>query len=601
MRPILEKTGLFTELPLAFADFLSRTDPAPEVYLLGALISRAVMQNHIGVPVAVLLNDFSEELKSAGFSLELPDSLSAIGILRKSPVCSIDPINPEYRPLVLDQERLYLERYFRYETILATRLKSMAVPVPLSENQRMILEESSKGFSPRKNPEESLFGSEPDYQRAALFLACTRKLAVLSGGPGTGKTTALKTILKTILKIEPGLKIFLTAPTGKAASRMDEVIGGEIPVAWSGTLHRLIGPLERSMDAKPIDADILVIDEASMVSLPWMARTLERLPERSRLILLGDKNQLSSVEAGAFFADITSGSPVFSHSFTSDYRRITGEALSSGADTESTLMDSRIELLESRRFPENSLIGKLSRLVLQGTPESAKQALDLMHRESGKTDSTGITVNYHPAANRKQVLEILRKISLEGYRPYLEAQEPEEALQELAGFRVLSIRNTGFGGTIPLNSLIFEWLRESGLMNGSGNPLFYHNRPVLITRNDPSLTLNNGDIGITRRDETGKLRVYFPDAGNQTRSFIPAMLPESEPVFAMTVHKSQGSEFNTVCLVIPEGESRVLSRELIYTGITRVKKTLHIFADSETFTKGICRENTRHSGLRTRL
>ena len=464
------------------------------------------------------------------------------------------------RPLVLDNAgRLYLRRYWEYEKALAEAI--------------LLRCDSQTPANPRTG----------DLQELAIETALARRFVVISGGPGTGKTTTVLKILERMLS-QPGgenLRIALAAPTGKAAARLQETLlaGGangvrqdRLPKSAS-TLHRLLGSRRNSVyfrhNAKnPLPVDLVVVDEASMVPLTLMAKLFAALPHRANVILLGDRDQLSSVEPGAVLGDIARA-----------------------ASEPGPLQGSLVVLDKNYRFGNESNIFALCNAVREGEIERALKILNSGERPdviSGRTPPP------------LQVTERLRQRVIAGYSAYLRAPDPAEALKEFKKFRVLCALRTGPYGVESLNRTIEKILREEQLVTGTQNT--YAGMPILITQNDYQLRLYNGDIGILLPDPTnGSLLAWFIGEDGGIRRVPPARLPEYEPAFVMTVHKSQGSEFDNVLLILPDKESPVLTRELIYTGLTRARSRVEVWFQESVLRAAIARTIQRGSGLRDRL
>lgn len=478
-----------------------------------------------------------------------------------------------HAPLILDgQHRLYLARYWQYEQRLAADLLARAaVPVDDLDENRL------------NGDLDRLFagnaGAEPDWQKRAAETAVRRRLCVISGGPGTGKTTTVVRLLAALQMQHGGkLVIRLAAPTGKAAARMQEALrvskaGLDLPEPilaaipeQAVTLHRLLGArpdtgrLRHGRD-NPLPLDVLAVDEASMIDLALMAKLVEALPPAARLILLGDKDQLASVEAGAVFGDICAGA-------------------------EGGLAHSIALLQRSYRFAAGGGIGRLARAVRNGASDEALAVL-----ESGDAQ-----------VEWRDTEDGLERRVLDGYRRYLaalaERAGPALLFERFAGFRVLCAQREGLTGVAGINGMVESALRRSAL--ATARDPWYYGRPVMVTRNDYNLMLFNGDIGIVA-ERDGERRVFFEDGAGGFRDFAPGWLPEHETVFAMTVHKSQGSEFDEVLLVLPEQPSALVNRSLIYTAITRAKKHIAIRASREILGQAIAAQAERTSGLRERL
>lgn len=452
--------------------------------------------------------------------------------------------------------------------------------------------------------------SPTDWQKVAVAAALTRKVAIISGGPGTGKTTTVAKILAGILLTNPNARIVTAAPTGKAASRLTESLSRTIEQlnftslnlkAEAITLHRLLGAKADNSSFthnknNPLHIDVLVIDEASMVDLNMMARVIEALPISARLILLGDKDQLSSVEAGAVFGDlctfITQG---YSQPRAKELSQLTGYNVPACEQT-ATITDSICLLQKSYRFNESSGIGLLANAVKEGRLNAVKKLL---------TDEQPLNdIQYHPLSSQ-QVYEDVLHDSIHHYKHYLNAikqtgiNDIALVLAKFAQYRLLCAVREGHFGVEGLNKQIELLLAKNKLIQLKNKETWYVGRPIMILRNSTSLGLYNGDIGITLMAEhdSSKLRVYFPFADGSIKGFSPFRLPEHETAYAMTIHKSQGSEFDHVNIILPTDYSPLLNRSLLYTAITRAKKTVSIYATEPILLQAVKSQTQRHSGL----
>jgi exodeoxyribonuclease V alpha subunit len=471
----------------------------------------------------------------------------------------------EGRPLVLDSSgRLYLRRYWEYEEALATGiLMRCQESVPLS-----LLKPST----------------DTNLQNLAIETALARRFVVISGGPGTGKTTTVLRILERLVS-EPGgekLRIVLAAPTGKAAARLqeslragtgDRSIQDRLPKTAS-TLHRLLGRGRSSVyfrhhSKNPLPVDLVVVDEASMVPLTMMAKLFDALPGRARVILLGDRDQLSSVEPGAVLGDIANA-----------------------ASQPGPLHGSLVVLKKNYRFGNESNIFALSNAIRDGKVDRALEILNFGERPD-------LTIRATPSPS--QIAEQLRQSVIAGYTGYLRSQDPAEALKEFKKFRVLCPFRVGPYGVESFNRAIEKILRAEDLIKGTHN--LYPGMPVLVTENDDPLRLYNGDIGILLPDpaDHSLLLAWFIGEDGGLRRIPPARLPQREPAFAMTVHKSQGSEFDHVLLILPDKDSPLLTRELVYTGLTRARTRVEVWFQEPVLRAAVARNVQRGSGLRDRL
>ncbi|MFQ6573035.1 exodeoxyribonuclease V subunit alpha [Pseudomonas sp. UM16] len=648
--------GWLRALDRAFVGFLEERDPSgdPLVLLAAALASHQLGHGHVCL-------DLGETLAEPDFALSLPpegDVLAgplllpsqllerlALGTWLQHLASSRLVANgasgeQASRPLVLSGQRLYLRRYWTYErqidNALRQRLEQLE-PTPIDLSARLA----------------QLFagGSQPglvDWQKLACALATRGAFSIITGGPGTGKTTTVVRLLALLQApaVEAGrpLRIRLAAPTGKAAARLTESIGQQverlavaaqvrenIPTDVS-TVHRLLGSRPGSRHFRhhagnPLPLDVLVVDEASMIDLEMMANLLAALPPHARLVLLGDKDQLASVEAGAVLGDLCRDAEAGRYSAQTQawLEQVSGETLAgselqAGSVEQYPLAQQVVMLRFSRRFGETSGIGRLARLV---NLQDAEQARALLQQT--QDDVFGLTLR----GEQDRALDRLLLDGLgrgvdgpQGYRSYLQvigrqrpplstpADDPRweawamAVLQGFETFQLLCAVRKGPWGVEGLNQRVSRVLGGAGLIDAE-QP-WYEGRPVLMTRNDYGLGLMNGDIGIALRlpDEQHPgqqvLRVAFArnDGRGGVRFVLPSRLNEVETVYAMTVHKSQGSEFTHTALVLPDALNPVLTKELIYTGITRAKNCFTLIEPRQgIFEDAVRRKVKRISGL----
>ena len=594
----LREQGLLGDVDIHFAQLLERLAPQQDEALLlaAALASHACGEGHTclqldewaGRPISFLPGDKP---------FRLPEFEAWTARLRACPVVA-EP--PGEAPLLLDHAgRLYLYRYWHYEKVLADALEQRSrgelTPPPGVDLVRIL---------------DNLFPPSPggiiDWQRLAAVVAALKRLVVITGGPGTGKTSTVVRILALLQEMagEQSLAIALAAPTGKAAARLQESIrkakaGLTLPTGireripeQATTLHRLLGSRPDSVYFRhnadhPLALDLLVVDEASMVDLALMAKVVEALPPHARLILLGDRDQLASVEAGAVLGDICGEWQAFSRGFCKRVESVAGVMPFKEPGDERPLADVVVALQRSYRFDSEGGIGRLARLVNQGAAEEAEARL----RDPESGDLQLLDGDADPL-----------ELALEGYREYLDqvasGADPEQVFQAFDRFRVLCVLRGGAFGVEQMNQAVTERLRREGRVSGA-QPWFA-GRPLLITRNDHALRLYNGDIGILLPDGAGRLQVHFPTAEG-FRQVAPARLPAHESAFAMTVHKSQGSEFDRVLLLMPESDTPLLTRELLYTALTRARQEFILYDRSRLLGAAVVRRTRRHSGLRARL
>ncbi len=482
--------------------------------------------------------------------------LLASGLVEPNPNNQANPL-----PLVIEQDRLYLHRYWNYENRLALQIKAMTQAEHPIEKLDALLD---RYFD---------MSDETDDQREAAKMAAKQSFSIITGGPGTGKTFTVVKILALLQELaEQPLHIALAAPTGKAAMRLQESIGfskAKLPCSEAvknripeivTTLHRLLGaippsPYFRHNADKPLVYDLVVVDEASMVDLALMSKLLDALKPGARLILLGDKDQLASVESGAVLADLAMAEALQNNVYTLKKSHRFGGAIK--------------ELAEAVNFQQDDLAWQ----ILSDGGDGAVQCLD------------EDLIDY-VAAQQADYLQLIKADA-----------EFERIFQAFSGFQVLCSNRQGKNSVADINDRVEQKLAEQRRIDLSG--LWYPGRPVMVTQNNPALHLYNGDIGICMQDSfsAGKLMVFFQRADGSVKKYLPARVPHCETVFAMTIHKSQGSEFEEVLIVLPEAINPVLTKELLYTAITRAKKTIKLVAGEAVFTATVRQKIERVTGL----
>ena len=604
--PDFPLTHYFSELDRHFADFISRVAKThdPDLWLAAALVSHFTQEGHVCLDLAsVAGKSIGEE---EGDRLLCPELQPWVHVLRQSNVVGA---SGDFRPLVLDaSNRLYLYRYWEYESDLAKFLTERA-----SRDLVPVDSETLKASLDRLFPQAA--SGEINGQQVAAMIAVLRSLCVISGGPGTGKTSTVVKILALLIEQVGGKKlaIALAAPTGKAAARLKDAakrskldlvcapeVLAQIPEEAS-TLHRLLGTLPGSIQFRHnrdnlLPYDVIVVDEASMIDLPLMAKLVQAIPQQSRLILLGDRDQLASVEPGSVFGDICSLAGVnrFSPGLGSQIQALVGLTWDLPLnESQAVLGDSIVVLKKSYRFGEASGIGRLSHAIRAGEREQADQLLK---------DESGSEISWKAIRSPQELRRSLETWVLEAYPVYLKAETPAEAFSLFDTSRILCALRKGPYGVRVVNKLVEEILTRTGLIRSRGR--WYPGQPIIITRNDYSLRLFNGDIGLIledRREGQASLRAFFPTGNGEFRTFLPAKLPEHETVYAMTVHKAQGSEFERVLFLLPDRGSEVLTRELIYTGITRARRQVELWGTRDIFSESIAKSIERKSGLQDAL
>jgi exodeoxyribonuclease V alpha subunit len=523
---------------------------------------------------------------------------------------------PESRgamPLILDQGgRLYLHRYFDYECrlarSLAARHAAQGVPgIPSSLGARL----ASLFVTNR-----IALGDAADWQQIAVAMALLGKVTIISGGPGTGKTTTVVSLLACLLEQDPDCRIAMAAPTGKAAARMTEAmrlrashlpaeIQARLPTE-SYTIHRLLGVMPtggrfRHHAGNRLAIDALVVDEASMLDLALATRLIEAVPDDARIILLGDKDQLAAVESGAVFAEL-SADPLLS---TKRVNQIASLCAISGAAIQtprpvahSGLSDQVVWLTRNFRFASDSGIGQLATQINSGDSAGA------IARLGADTSATLRWFDDDGAIPRDESAQAI----LAGYAGYLDALRADgnnlgAATDAFARFRTLCAVRDGARGVDAINRLVSRHFRATlkHPLDPGEHSEWYPGRPVIVLRNDYVLKLFNGDIGLVMPNDSGALMVFFPEGDGGFRAVVPVRLPAHETAFAMTVHKSQGSEFDQVLVLLPEDHNPVLTRELVYTAVTRARLRVTLVSGAAVLEKAIQTPTRRRSGLPARF
>ena len=559
-------------------------------------LSLATSEGHVCLPLQALCDADEADSNPATLRRQL---------LASSVVGNGEP--GDALPLVLDSEdRLYLRRHFDQERRLAQRLHraAMAAPRDVDAAARALLRQLfSDGAADRR---------APDWQQVAAALALRRKLVVISGGPGTGKTSTVFKLLACLLAQQPHSRIALAAPTGKAAARLGQALrqhAATLPAPLQGrlptqaaTVHRLLGanPDGFVHDAdNPLPIDVLVVDEASMLDLSLAARLISAVPDSARIVLLGDKDQLAAVESGAVFAEL-SADPTLGEACRDELADLcdvdpatlhTTPAAQAGA-----LRDSVVWFTRNHRFAADSGIARAAAHIRRG---DAAALLGLLR------DANDPCLRWLDGDQAAVGVAVAKQLA-EGYAPYFAQlrRDPRDVAgvhRAFERFRVLCALREGPLGVIALNEQLTRLARAQMADPVFEDTTWYPGRAVMVLRNDPLLQLFNGDIGIALPGADGALMVTFPSADGGFRALSPVRLPAHESAFAMTVHKSQGSEFDALLLLLPQQRSRVLTRELLYTAVTRARGQVWLAAGAEVLAAAVEAPTLRHSGLLARL
>jgi len=506
-------------------------------------------------------------------------------------------------PLILEHGRLYLHRFWRYETAVSDTILSRL-------GDKDVINETKLNAELDVLYPDKIDGFFED-QKRAVALSVKRRFTVICGGPGTGKTTIVVNILSVLLSQKPDLRIQLTAPTGKAAARLMESIrlglernqtNNTVAALFpnqASTIHRLLGYRKNGFRYSRqylLPLDCLVVDEASMVDLPLMYRLLDALPGHTRIILLGDRNQLASVAAGNVFGDITGQGQTIPYSDKlPDYlepithQSSTNKNTTVGYTPQSPKIANSIALLtHSYRFASQQGIGQLAQRINRGQSE---ESIELLKRSGEQLEWLPIRADGLPDSTLRAIVD--------RYYAVISSATAEQALLAFEQFRVLCAVQSGAFGVKQMNRAIEDLMRTRQWISQEPN---FRGQAILITANDYELELFNGDTGLLWNDENGQLKAYFKDnQAGQLRAITITNLPENLPAWSMTVHKSQGSEFDHVTLILPPDQPHSLTRELLYTGITRARRYLSIHASQQSIETACRKPSRRHSGLAAKL
>ena len=602
--------GWVRSIDLAFVEFLQQAGERSDAVLLAACcVSHQAGRGHTQVDLKALMDapeallNLPPENRHAAncalpnellkqYGLDLVDALAASQC--------VDVNGHGTEPLVLSEHTLYLRRYWQYETFIEQSVQARMQDRPVI-NDELLKSTLAKLFAPTEN-------GDINWQRVACANTVRNRFSVITGGPGTGKTYTVVRLL-TALQHQaltlglPPLRVSLAAPTGKAAARLTESIENELEQLEQNdklsslkdallsiqpegkTLHRLLGVKPNSRAFKhnaenPLRTDVVIVDEASMIDIEMMTALLKATPKHARLVLIGDKDQLASVEAGAVLGNLCAGAD------EGHYHSDTAKWLQDIADTPafpSELIDDKgeqrlqhvVKFRKSYRF--KGPIADLANAINRQDDAATQQEIEKAKAAEGEHPVSVYEVSGldDPAfVNLVKRSSRLRREEFKTFDDYAKA-----VLKANTNFQILTALREGPWGMKAVNQKVGDIL-------GVNANSWYEGRPVMVTKNDYGLKLNNGDIGIALKDpEYGHLRVAFPDQEQGVRWILPSRLTHIETVYAMTVHKSQGSEFKHTVMVLPDHDSPVMSKELLYTGITRAKERLSLVGN-KLFSQG---------------
>ncbi|XQW83515.1 exodeoxyribonuclease V subunit alpha [Thalassotalea piscium] len=563
---------------------------------LGVAISMSIRSGDSCLPLANLANT------RIGFNANEDGIVNTHGFVFPS----LDEINTLLSPLAISAQEdkllvqtdyaLYLRRYYQFEQEITDYL------VKVKRNDTWVTPFSADLI---QSCLEELFSddtdNEIDWQKIAVANALNKQFSIIAGGPGTGKTYTVTKLLAAIVKLnqEKPLNIALVAPTGKAAQRLTESLinaingfAGEIDKNileqipnQAQTLHRLLGVIPNHVNFRHdqhnlLTIDVLVVDEVSMVDLPMMARLIRALPEHCQLILLGDADQLPSVAVGNILADLA---PRPHKGYSKENKNYLSHVThSKGFKAHANnAFDHVTFLTKSRRFDSQGMVGRLAELVISG------QAAESWTLISDVQSSSLLPI---------EASQWLPKLVKQYYQPLASCSDVSQGFSLLNQFRILCATRVGIEGLDNINEQVEDILYQQG--NHSARNQFYHGKPIMITQNDYGLGIFNGDVGLIWTDDKGMLIALFEQPNGEYLRVLPSRLPSFDTVYAMTIHKTQGSEFKHLVMVLPQNkENKILSRELLYTGITRAKKSLQIACTKSTWFQSVDTQVQRFSGI----
>lgn len=619
----LAAAGFFSPLASHFARIMEELagGPDPLTALAAAAVSRWTQAGHTCLRLDTLAGQAlagREGNLPAGW--RWPESQAWLAALHNSPLVS-DGSEP--RPLVLEPpDRLYLYRYWEHERQLAGLFRERARR-PHREPDLPLLRQLLGQLMPAAGNA----GTSTDryWQQRAAVTGLLKDLTLITGGPGTGKTYTIVRLVALALEyaVRRGMhppRILVLAPTGKAAARLQEAfqLFLESPAATAlhpaslvafprnpSTIHRALRPLPspeqpfRHHAANPLATGLVIVDEASMVDLALMHRLTSALPARAGLVLAGDSHQLPPVETGGVFGDLCQTSLCCPPS--RPFRQILEQLLPAGTDGGATrpgtsgpapeapgIWDSLSGLANSFRFATDQGIGQLARAIRSGEPDRVLAVL---------AGDSSLQTGFHPYGQAAGLPEILNPLLGRHWPAFRQDPSPSSRLNGLPRFRILCAHRHGPDGMDGVNRLVELWLIRQGLIPADTG--WYDGRVVLITANDSETGLFNGDLGILCRTEggAGPLAACFPGPAGQERLIAPARLPAHETSFAVTVHRSQGSEFDHVLLILPERPSPVVTQELLYTAVTRARQRVEIISPPGVLAAAVRQHEERYSNL----
>jgi exodeoxyribonuclease V alpha subunit len=605
---IFNQAGILNTADVHTAETVSRIGRESDetVRLALALTVRALRKGSVCIDLrtvrTAVFDEAETEIDLA--ALPWPDPREWMSAVAASPLVVAGPDQPGGRPLRLASGLLYLERYWQQEELVRVQLRRRFDAAPPEIDQSRLAAALHRLFN-----RDGLEPGEPDRQQLAAAVSALGRVTVLAGGPGTGKTTTVARLLA-LLQDQPGpaQRVALAAPTGKAAARLEEAVRAaaaqlepddreRLGDLSASTLHRLLGWLPSNRSRFRHDAsnhlphDVVIVDEMSMVSLTMMARLLEAVRPSARLVLVGDPDQLSSVEAGAVLADIARapGLP------DSDLGRRLVE-LGLIAEDGPAPVHGVVQLTHTWRF--DGAIDALARAIRAA---DADAAIEVLRSGASDVQFSEVDLESTPTEASAQALAVMSAQVREAGVAMLEAARAGDdagALAALDQHRLLCAHQRGPYGVLRWSLEVERWLSES-IPGYAEDGEWYVGRPLLITANDYEMSLYNGDTGVIVQTRDG-VRAAFA-RGAEAKLYPPVRLDAIQTVHAMTVHRAQGSQFDTVSFVVPPPESPLLTRELLYTAVTRARRQVVIIGSEDAIRRAVLRPANRASGLRHRL
>jgi exodeoxyribonuclease V alpha subunit len=538
--------------------------------MTAAFLTEAVFQGHVCINLAQRKQALFQTLSSL-----IPSSLDDWRTcLEQSNVVGKEG---DYCPLILTQDdTVYLYQFWQKEQRVADAIKQFNETESTLDTE--LLRADMQAWS------STIEGI--DWQKIAVLAALRYPFTVISGGPGTGKTTIVLKLLALLYKQYPTWRVALAAPTGKAAARLQSVVSEQVPYeVQAKTLHRLLGISPNNEQGHyghnqaKLPYDVIIIDESSMIDISLMAKLLVAISPSTKLVLVGDSHQLASVESGAVLANLCDKGMAFDSEFIELVKLVTGFDVSEYHSLQPLPSYHVVQLQHSYRFDSHSVIGQLALAVNTGQADEVIQCL----------------------SSNDGVWEQEQGDCISGYQAYFDAietfKDPQTCLALFEQYRVLCATKQGTASVAMVNRTIQTHLTLQGWRATHD---FYHGRPILITQNDYRQQIFNGDTGLILKDGTGALSAYFM-VDNQLKNIALSRLPAHETAFAITIHKSQGSEFDHVSILLPDEPSPMLNRELLYTAITRAKSKIHVLASEDMIRHAVNAQFVRETGLVKRI